>query len=75
MHAALASEAPLRPAQAFRVRASAQLGGPQPRYAFTAWLEVGVGSGAFREFGPAEVAYPEAAMNCNDMADLINRDP
>lgn len=70
---------PVRAGQRLRVRTAAELAGPQPRYSFEAevWERGerndagGVDEdGRWRAVGP-RIEYPEAALNCNDMMDLL----
>ena len=59
--------------QLVRVQTSAELGGPQPQYTFDVSLQEpvgGTGAGQWRVLDVA-LCYPEAALNCNDMADLM----
>ena len=65
--------------QRVRVLTLAELGGPQPRYSFEAALWVPAvaggkgGEGVWRAVG-RQIEYPEAGLNCNDMADLLLQD-
>ena len=64
----LAGEVRVEAGQAIVVHTTAELAGVQPRYTFEAWLLAA--GGARRSLGPP-IGYPEAALNCNEMADLL----
>jgi protein arginine N-methyltransferase 1 len=55
----------VRAGAAIRVKTTAVLGGPQPRYTFEAWVDG-------KSVGEA-LHYPEASLSINDMADFLNR--
>ena len=67
----LAREVRVEAGQAIVVHTSAELAGTQPRYTFEAWLLAA--NGARSSLGPP-ISYPEAALNCNEMADLLLSD-